>query len=241
MSIYWDDDEDFKSEGDINYEVSDFIEEGDQARDTRGLFTVDPSLSAYLGRFTLKKDNKKLAKLIASHYQNKWGATNTKYIYAYEFSDKGVPHVHFISYHKKDYSSSTMSDFWRGQDIAKDSGSWHKKAKTNDDIKKYLLYTIKDNDIIYTNLSDEELQQIRCENDLIREDMSRSPLDKLLHRLKGSKFNSLKDLAHQIILIYVNEYDKAPPMAQLKGWTTYLWIKLGLGDNEISFMLDKMF
>jgi len=229
------------SEGDLDYDQIDFIEEGGQAKGMKGLFTVDPSSTVYLGRFTLNNNNKTLALKIAKLYQGKWGANNTKFIFAFELSDKDVPHVHFISYHNKPYAYSSMSDFWKKVDIKKEAGSWHKPAKTDEDIWKYLLYTIKDNDIIYTNLSDEELEYIKCKNDLIREDMSKSPLDKLLCRLKGRKFTQIRDLALAIIEIYVNEYNKPPPMAQLKGWTIYLWMKLGFDYYDINLVLDRMF
>lgn len=235
------------SEGDLEYDQIDFIEEGGEARATRGLFTVDPPAICYLGRFSLKKDNKHYAKSISIIYEGKWGIKDKKYIFAYEISKDGVPHVHFICYHNKPYASSTMSDFWKKTDIRENSGSWHKIAKTNEDIKKYLLYTIKDNDIIYTNLTTEEIQHLKDENDEIKEDMERSALDKVLFRLSKKiklyniKINHLSTIAQMIHNIYVNEYDKAPPIIHMRAWCLYCWDKLDLGEEKIHDYYRGMF
>lgn len=234
---------DFTIEGEdqeVN-ENCDFIEEGAKASATGGLFTVDPPRVCYLGRFSLKKDSRKIARGMSIFYQGKWGADKTKYLFAYELSKDKVPHVHFICYHNKEYASSSMSDFWKGQEIRKNSGSWHNKAKTNEDIQKYLLYTIKDNDIIWTNLTDEELAEIKAQNDLIKADMELSVTDKLKKRLSMWHYDEIGDLAMQIIYVYVKEWKKQPP-PNLKGLTIRMWIELGLDNNaKLQDHVRKMF
>lgn len=228
----------------------DFIDSecDDEARAPRGLFTVDPPAVCYLGRFSIKRDrNEKVdrinTRIIAKKYIERWVDTNKKYIFTYEISDQGIPHCHFICFQKDKYKSSTMSDFWKQyvKMLRSEAATWHQEGKTDLDIKKYLLYSIKDNDIICTNLTDEELEEIKKENNKIKEDMGRSPLEKLLYRCAGGKYNHMRDLALDIINIYVDEYNKAPPMAQLKGWTIYIWIKIGMPWDELEFVIDKIF
>lgn len=243
----WDGEEDDQ----LNYDDINFIDEVVNPSSIGVLLRVEPPSVLYAGRFSLKKDNKITATKIIEEYIKKWKITN--YIFCYEISQKKVPHVHFICRMKKEYASSTMTDFWARQEGLREdkeeghkSITWHKDLTdvTIDDRKKLLDYTVKDMSILKTDYDKPTVDILLDKAKEIKEDKKLSPLDKLIVRLKKKYENnqpsSLGALAMDIDEIYYG-WGKPPPIAQIKGWTLFIWRRLGFSQSDIRLYYEKLF
>lgn len=238
-------------DSDFDYENVNFIDEIEStpvARAPRGLLKVDPPSLGYIPytcRFTLNdngdKHNKQVAKTFINKYIKKWSKKDSMYMFTYERSKESVPHVHGYIIMDKEYPSSSMTDWMKknGENVLSGTpGYWHDKVK---DINKLMVYIAKDGEILVNSIPDDVMADIREKVDEVKKDMGRTPLEKLTERIKDRDYNHMKDMAYDIIKIYVEEYDKVPPMAQLKGWTVYLWMKLGHHHQDLDELLQKMF
>lgn len=236
---------DCETDDDLSVGSVEFIEEGEVPKGMKGLFKVEtPSERLYMGRFSLESKNynkaRKEAYLICSNYQQKW-CLNGEFLFAFEKSKEGVYHVHFVVKMLNEYKYSTMSDFWKKQVGIKTGSSvtWHKQINEIND--KILTYTIKDNDILLMTFG-MDLEDLKQQVIDIKKDMSKNPLEKLLGRIEPvfNKKWDMSDIAFKICEIYVDEYNKAPPMNQLKGWCWYIMMKLG-DRSKVSFICKNMF
>lgn len=125
------------------------------------------------------------------------------------------PHIHCYLKYDKVPTSQKISDFFKKQPILKSkniAGYYHKiQSKTT---KDNIIYTIKHQNFIDTNISKEILDKYIEESNSIDEDKKLSSKDKLYNRyikkygliLPSSKF----DLFRFIDEVYVHEFDKTP-------------------------------
>lgn len=214
-------------ESELSYEV-DFIDTETDCvgSDGSGSSKVDPPGVEYHVRITLnKKTSKKKALEMLYQYNLYWNVK--KHLWAYEISEKGQPHLHGAIVMNNKYNSGTMSKFMaKHKPLLEGSpGYYHDIVK---DSSRNLAYCAKDEDIMLTNYTDEELTNIKNKILAIQEDMKTSATAKVLNHLKKFKeFHSFGHIKRVICELYVNEWDKLPPV-NVKQMAIYCTIKLGL-------------
>jgi len=222
-------------ESDIDYEC-DFIDTETQSTgsDGSGSSKVDPPGVEYHVRITLKKNTtlsgtgwKKLIK----EYNEYWNVT--QYLWAFEYSDKGQPHLHGAIIMKQKYNSGTMSKFMAKYKSIMEGipGYYHDIVK---DKTKNLAYCAKENEIVSTNYTADEIHDIQQKITDIQNDMKCSATTKVLNHLKKYKkdyYHSFGQIKRMICELYVKEYDKLPPV-NVKQMAIYCAIKLDLLDKQ---------
>lgn len=167
--------------------------------------------------------------------------------YAVSYEDKdGNQHIHAHLYYDNVPKKQTISDFFKRYENVK--GYYHKELK-KEPIDN-LLYVLKDLDIIRHNIDQERYQQLISTTKRINADKKKHARHKLLEIIEEEyrQFNEkapssdnleqylqyyekapyvhLSDISRKIIKIYVEDYDKEPPLAHLRGYVLYIAQKM---------------
>lgn len=144
---------------------------------------VEPSSGVlYHLRYTLvnNEDAKANAIKIAKAYVDYWKPTN--YLFGYEISEKGQPHVHATINHKQQFPSSTMGDFFKKYKpvlFAEKTCPGYRHEKIRKSKLANDKYTIKDDALILTNYSDSEIEEIKDLIEKVKESQKMCAYDKI--------------------------------------------------------------
>lgn len=156
------------------------------------------------------------------------------YIFAYEEVGENK-HIHaHLEYKDKEPSKSTLSDWFKKENL---SGKYYCKTLDKEPINNK-LYVVKDLDILNTNITEEELEELRQKTADIEEDKAKDIKVKLVERIKkkiqaDEMTISSSGIAEAITDIYVDEWDKLPPPYGLQQqYTVYIMKKL-MNDESI--------
>lgn len=170
------------------------------------------------------------SKKIINKFVNKWKPIT--FLAGFEYSDKNVAHCHVTLTYDKVIPKSTMSDYMKEFKpfFTKTTPYYHKQL--DKDILQSEMYCIKDECIIGTNYPDSLIQEIKDRVKDIKADMKISPRTKCLNHInewskdidREIRFGEIK---FQLVCLYVNEYDKAPP-PNIKQLALYCAFKLNL-------------
>jgi len=204
-----------------------------------GSSKVDPPGVRYHVRITLK--NRDDAEHIAKAYTNYWNLS--KYIWGFEFSESGQPHLHGAVTMPLAYNTGTMSKFMaKLKHLLEGVPGYHHELE-KDELKN-VVYCCKDDDVVLSNYNCSELEIIKNKILGIKEDMKTSPRDKIYKKIKiwfEQKYRavgldgyvtyddcSFTDIKREICHIYIDEWDKLPPV-NLKQLAIYCAFKIGSG------------
>ena len=150
-----------------------------------GSSKVDPPGVRYHVRITLKDKNH--AKLIAKEYTNYW--LLTKYIWAFEVSDTGQPHLHGAICMPQAYNTGTMSKFMKKySQLTEGTPGYHHELEMDE--TKNVAYCCKDQVIVLSNYTECELANVKNKILAIQEDM-KAPVWLKLANLLRPKFDNL--------------------------------------------------
>ena len=140
------------------------------------------------------------------------------------------PHSHSYIEYNKVPTTQKMSNFMKMQPLLRGSfkcvaGYSHKIQKTTKE--QQLIYLTKDSDIIYSTLSNEQLEPYKVKSEQINKDKLKTPKEKLLSRWiekNGNVYPSSKyELFRFIDKIYVREYNKSPlALSHKTSYSTYI-------------------
>jgi len=180
-----------------------------------GSSKVDPPGVRYHVRITIKNDknhSRSWATTVAREYSGYWGLT--KYIWGYEISQDGQPHLHGAITMPHAYNTGTMSKFMaKYKHFCEGTPGYHHELEK--DASKNIVYCCKDDDIIHTNFSFSEIVQIKNKVLAIKEDMKLQNWEKIVNRLRDWADNltyepEIWELKIKIGLIY-KEWRKQIP------------------------------
>ena len=173
------------------------------------------------------------------------------YVFAYEEKDANH-HIHaHLEYNENKGvpAKQTISDFFKKNNL---QGKYYHKSVKKDD-NSNLLYVTKDLNILRHNVAELAMDEILNKTKAINKDKKLHARHKLLERVKASQqlyldelaqlgvtdeneftlltvppppFAKLADSAVFIMNIYVDEYDKEPPLAHMRGYVLYIATKL---------------
>jgi len=217
-----------------------------------GSSKVDPPGVRYHVRITLKKDladARRSAKFIALNYTNRW--LLSKYLWSFEYSESGQPHIHGAITMPQAYLTGTMTKFMANYEHLTEGVPGYRHEQEKDELKNS-AYIIKDLDIIYTNITNSELEIIKNKALSIQEDMKMSARDKVYMRVKAwytkhytkpdplgdgtiDDWCDFKEIKKVICDIYVDEWDKLPPV-NLRQIAIYCAIKGGFCYNVEEYL-----
>ena len=207
-----------------------------------GLSKVEPY--RYHVRITInkslpEKEWEHYGKIMACCYTKYWNLN--KFIWGYELSKDGQPHIHGAVEFPEDYNTSTMSKFMKkfktqgylGTSAECASGYNHSKET---DISKNEKYCAKDNVILLTNYTENELKELRRQILAIQEDMKAPVWLKLVNKLKpwADDLNyqpEIWELKLKIAKIYKDDWNKAVP-GNLKGTIVTVALELDIFDER---------
>lgn len=207
-------------------------------------------------RFTVSADkSEKIAKEFVSKFKP------SSYIFSNEISEQDVEHTHAHLEYEQEPKKQTISDFFKKHKL---SGLFYHKELEKDPMKNK-LYVCKDLDIIYTNLSDEELEELEQMTIQINEDKKKDIKVKLIDEVKKllplfikkvKVYDSetdkqveeeqldihLRDIARIITDVYIDKYDKlAPPKSLMAQYCVYVARKLNICEIEVEQYYDNIF
>jgi len=172
------------------------------------------------------------------------------YVFAYEEKgDNHHIHAHLEYNENKGVpAKQTISDFFKKNNL---QGKYYHKSVKKDD-NSNLLYVTKDLDILKHNVAELEMDEILNKTKAINKDKKTHARHKMLERVRASQqlyldelaqlatvndnefpaalppppFAKLSDIAIFIMNIYIDEYDKEPPLAHMRGYVLYIAQKL---------------
>jgi len=172
------------------------------------------------------------------------------YVFAYEEKgDNHHIHAHLEYNENKGVpAKQTISDFFKKNNL---QGKYYHKSVKKDD-NSNLLYVTKDLDILKHNVAELEMDAILNKTKAINQDKKTHARHKMLERVRASQqlyldelaqlatvndnefpdalppppFARLSDIAVFIMNIYIDEYDKEPPLAHMRGYVLYIATKL---------------
>lgn len=211
-----------------------------------GSSKVDPLGVRYHVRITLKTEADALT--IAKAYTNYWKLS--EYLWGFELSKEGQPHLHGAVVMPDAYNSGTMSKFFgRYKDILDGTPGYHHEIER--DSKKNQRYCAKDDKIILTNFTEGAIKDLQEQIKEIQIDMKLSPKEKVLNHIRGfvksyeitgvdgivTNNISINDIKFEIVRLYVNIWDKLPP-PNVKQLVLYCIFKLDCcSDNDIAYYI----
>jgi len=173
------------------------------------------------------------------------------YVFAYEEKDDNH-HIHaHLEYNENKGvpAKQTISDFFKKNNL---QGKYYHKSVKKDD-NSNLLYVTKDLDIIRHNVAELKMDEILNKTKAINKDKKLHARHKMLERVRAAQqeylnelaklgasedfefppedslimpFAKMSDIAIFIMNIYINEYDKEPPLAHMRGYVLYIATKL---------------
>lgn len=209
-------------------------------------------------RITVKADqSEKVVKQFVERFKPKL------YIFSNEVSDQGVEHTHgHLEYEKKVPPKSTLSDWFKKLNLA---GKYYHKEIEKEAINNK-LYVVKDLDILYHNLTDEQLEELTNKTEEINLDKKTDIKIKLINEVKQilPSFKKirvlqdpedkdfkieeeyydifLRDISQIIKNVYIDKYDKLPPTKSLMfQYCVFVAQKLKICTTEISQIYDNIF
>lgn len=80
-----------------------------------------------------------------------------------------------------------------------------------EDRKKYLVYIIKDGDILHNDLEEEEYEELEEETNKINKDKNTKQYIKVYEHLKHKNIRTTREYINAIHDLYINEFNQAPP------------------------------
>lgn len=169
--------------------------------------------------------------------------------YAYSYEEKGDNlhmHGHLCYYDNEVPKKQTLSDFFKKHNLI---GLYYHKELTKEP-QNNLLYVMKDLDIIKHNLALEYYEVLMKSTQRINEDKKKHARHKLLDIIKqehlsfiekgplqgtepidlqnyddyyqAAPYRHLSDITKRIVNIYVQDYDKEPPLSHIRGYVLYI-------------------
>lgn len=165
--------------------------------------------------------------------------------YAYSYEEKGDNlhmHGHLCYYDSEVPKKQTLSDFFKKHNLI---GLYYHKELTKEP-QNNLLYVMKDLDIIKHNLALEYYDVLMKSTKRINEDKKKHARHKLLDIIKQehlqfienspsndnveeylsyyekAPYQHISDITKRIVRVYVEDYDKEPPLAHIRGYVLYI-------------------
>jgi len=217
-----------------------------------GSSKVDPLGVRYHVRITIDKELENPendAVFIAKKYTERWNLS--RYIWGFELSDTGQPHLHGAVTMPQAYQTGTMSKFFKTlAHLTEGTPGYHHEEEK--DTGKNERYCAKDHKVILTNFTDSELVTLKNKILAVQEDMKMSARDKVYTRVKAwyakhytkpdplgdgtiDDWCDFKEIKKVICDIYIEEWDKLPPV-NLRQIAIYCAIKGGFCYNVEEYL-----
>lgn len=166
-----------------------------------------------------------------------------KYLIYHEISIKGQSHIHCRLELTEDYEISfkkRLSEFIKKErDEKRVMGTPGYKGETEKNKEKNESYCAKDEDLIATNYSDEELDNIKEYVRETKESMKKNTINKICEIYKKmsdedkSKITTATHIMRLIDDVYIMEWDKEPPsVSRLRSITLAVMTKLNIIDVQ---------
>jgi len=173
------------------------------------------------------------------------------YVFAYEEKDSNH-HIHaHLEYNENKGvpKKQTLSDFFKKNNL---QGKYYHKSVKKDD-NSNLLYVTKDLDILKHNVAELAMDEILNKTKAINKDKKLHARHKILEKVRAVQlkyldelkqlaitadnefppeniptppFCKMSDIAVFIMNLYIDEYDKEPPLAHMRGYVLYIATKL---------------
>jgi len=180
---------------------------------------------------------KKLAKDFVSKFEP------VKYCFAYEQVGENV-HIHGHLEYKEAPSKQTISYYMKQWNPDKKASFYYHKTLDKDEIHN-MTYVTKDNDILRTNFTQEELEFFQEENARINDEKAKPMKQQLVeHFKKNDQFWNDKMLGelYYEVLKYHTDRDYHPQTALLPGYVLYVCNKLDICQKQVKdYCQNKMF
>lgn len=170
-----------------------------------------------------------------------------------EVGDNKHIHAHLeYSEHHGVPKKQTLCDWFKKNDL---KGKYYHKEVEKDN-NSNIQYVIKDLDILKHNIAELAMDELMNKTKKINADKKKNARHKLLelvearHRewlalepkkneddlpvyegpikewLEAAPFQKLSDIAYYIMRVYIDDYDKEPPLAHMRGYVLYIALKL---------------
>lgn len=166
-----------------------------------------------------------------------------KYLVFHEISVKGQSHIHCRMELTESYETNfkkRLSEFikkMREDKLVKGTPGYNQSNEIDKD--KNEAYTAKDEDLLLTNYTDEELDNIKEYVRETKESMKKNTINKIIDYYKKLpedekiKINDALKIMKFIDNIYINEWDKEPPNSgRLRCITLAVMKKLHIYDQQ---------
>lgn len=178
---------------------------------------------------------KKLAKDFVSKFDV------VKYCFAYEEKGENV-HIHGHLEYKEVPSKQNISYYMKQWNPDKKQSFYYHKALEKDEVHN-MTYVTKDNDILRTNYTQEELEYFKEENMRINDEKSKPMKEQLVEYCKDKVLDSMMlGEVYEMIVDYHVQRDYLPQMSLMPNYVIYVCKKLGRCKKQITdYCQNKMF